>query len=247
MTELAKYDEPQPSGSLSIALDGAAISALGKFSDIVCKAGTCPEALRGKPNDVFLTIMTGLDFGFKPTQAFNLVYIVKGRASLSAEGMRSLLFQLGHDFVVVESSATKCVVQGRRKGSDVWHEASFTREQAKQAKLNGANWDGYPEDMLFARATTRLCKRFFPDVTNGLPSSEELYDEQRHAQQRPTLAAVAADRDKTAEQPATDPAALRDEVLAIEAEVAEAQPSQPYASLEDAYEADRQAAAAEAS
>lgn len=239
MTELAKYDQATPSGSLAIALDGVAISALGKFSDIVCKAGTCPESLRGKPNDVFLTIMTGLDFGFKPTQAFNLVYIVKGRPSLSAEGMRARLFQLGHEFEVVESSAEKCVVRGRRLGRTNWHESEFTAEQAKRAKLSGANWDSYREDMLFARATTRLCRRYFPDVTNGLPSSEELFDEQRAGQDRPSLAEVAASRDKqNAAADAADPVATRAAVLEIEAEHEQAAPVESYATIEDAFAAD---------
>jgi hypothetical protein len=219
VTELAKYDDYQTEGgSLAVALNDQASSALWKWSDVVCKSGLVPESLRGKANDVFLTVMTGLDFGFKPTQAFNLVYIVKGRPSLSAEGMRARLFQLGHEFEVVESSADKCVVRGRRAGAEKWHEAEFTGEQAKKAGLSGQNWTAYREDMLFARATTRLCKRYFPDVTNGLPSSEELFDLPVERRERPTLAAVATERGGEPEQPATDPEALRAQVLEIEAE-----------------------------
>jgi hypothetical protein len=221
MTELAKYDQPQPAGSLSVALDSEASRSLWLWCDNVSKSSLVPDSLRGKTADVFLTIMTGLDFGFKPTQAFNLIYIVKGKPSLSAEGMRAQLIANGHGFRIVEATAEKAVVEGCRKGSDVWHRAEFTRVQAKNAKLSGANWDAYPDDMLIARASTRLCKRFFPDVTNGLPSAEELFDEMASSPDRPSLAAVAADRGKTqaAPEPATaDPDVMRAEIAAIEAE-----------------------------
>jgi hypothetical protein len=246
MTELEQYDQAQqPTGSLAVAMDAEASRALWVWSDNVSKSALVPDSLRGKPADVFLTVMTGLDFGFKPTQAFNLVYIVKGRPSLSAEGMRALLISKGHDFRIVEASATKAVVEGRRRGTEEWNRAEFTIEQSKKAGLSGANWTNYTEDMLLARASTRLCKRFFPDVTNGLPSAEELFDEMHTAQDRPSLGEVAAGRDKQPEpeQPAADPEALRAEVAAIEAEHAAPAAAESYPSLQDAFAADAEVVA----
>jgi hypothetical protein len=134
--------------------------------------------------------------------------------------MRARLFTLGHDFEVVELSDTACTVRGRRRGSEEWKTASFTHEQARKAKLSGQNWDSYREDMLLARATTRLCKRYFPDATNGLPSFEDVLDMAQQEAPRPTLGEVAADR-QTGEvqaQPAPDDAAIEAEVLELQAE-----------------------------
>jgi hypothetical protein len=51
----------------------------------------------------------------------------------------------------------------------------FTMEQAKrvvskQGKplVEGRAWKNYPEDMLWARAVSRLCRRLFPDLLSGM-------------------------------------------------------------------------------
>lgn len=223
MTEIATYDPTR--GSMA-AITGGHLSEFQDWAKVVAVGNTIPDALRGKPADVFITVMHGLDLGLRPMQALNLVYVVKGRPSLSAEGMRSLILDAGHE-LEIDADATKATVRARRQGTDRWVEVSFTIEQAKKAKLGGANWDAYPEDMLVARATSRLAKRYFPDVTNGLASTEELIDGAEPTP-RPTLAQAAAEREgKTAPADANgvidgevvdDPAEterVRQEVLAL--------------------------------
>lgn len=191
-TDIAHY-EPSQAGSYS-AISGGQLDNFMAWSKAIAVGSVIPDVLRGKPADVLITVLHGLDLGLKPMQALNLVYVVKGRPSLSAEGMRALLLQGGHEFRVVSCDQTGAVVEGRRNGSDLWHRAEFTEDDRKAAKLSGANWDAYRPDMFLARATTRLCRRFFPDVTNGLPSVEELRDTEPETP-RPTLAQVAATRD----------------------------------------------------
>lgn len=236
MTEIERFDPTR--GSMA-AITGGHLIAFQDWSKVVAVGQTIPDALRGKPADVFVTVMHGLDLGLRPMQALNLVYVVKGRPSLSAEGMRSLIIDAGHE-LLIEASETKATVKARRKGTDAWVEASFTIEQAKKAKLSGANWDAYPEDMLVARATSRLAKRYFPDVTNGLASTEELIDGAEPIR-KPTLAQAAAQREgKTVpvdangvviEGEVIDDAAegerLRQEVMALDAEATADKPEEP--------------------
>ena len=191
-TEIATFDSSR--GSMA-TITGGHLDSFREWSRTIAQGAVIPDALRGKPADVFVTVMHGLDLGLRPMQALNLVYVVKGRPSLSAEGMRSLLLDRGHEFEVVTCTAEKAVVRGRRAGSETWHEAEFTDAQRKRASLSGANWNAYPEDMLLARATTRLCKRYFPDVTNGLSSVEEILDEQGTTAS-PSLADAAAERER---------------------------------------------------
>jgi hypothetical protein len=212
--------EPSSAGSMAV-VTGGHLQAFQDWAKVVAVAGAIPDALRGKPADVFVTVMHGLDLGLRPMQALNLVYVVKGRPSLSAEGMRSLILEAGHE-LEVDADDKKATVRARRKGTDRWVEASFTVEQAKKAKLSGQNWDAYTEDMLVARATVRLARRYFPDVTNGLAAVEELRDAEP-GRERPSLAAVAADRGQPAPaaQSADDEAEqarLRDEVARLASE-----------------------------
>lgn len=194
-TELVDYDTS--TGSMA-AITGGHLTHFMEWSKTVAVGSVIPDALRGKPADVFITVMHGLDLGFRPMQSLNLVYVVKGRPSLSGEGMRTLILQAGHE-LEIDADDTKATVRAKRKGTDRWVEVTFTIEQAKKAGLSGQNWSAYTEDMLVARASTRLGRRYFPDVTNGLPGLEDLMDVERTA---PTLSLAEAAAKRThAQQP----------------------------------------------
>lgn len=207
MTELAHY-EPNTTGSVAI-ITGGQMDDFVNFAKTLAMSNLLPDALRGKAADVFMALMEGLDLGLRPMQALNLIDVIKGKPALKAEGKRALLQRDGHGFRIVEWSDEKCVVEGCRKGETEWHQASFTKEQAKKAGLTGDNWSKYPADMLLARATSRLCKAYFADVTNGLATSEEVIDETP----RPSLGQVAAERETPAvlvQPPDEQAAAVRD-------------------------------------
>lgn len=217
LATVASYDPTPEAGSLAVIADPNRLDAFKAWSQMISGSGILPDALKGKPADILVTVLTGLDFGFRPMQAFQWVYVVKGKPSLSAEAMRALLQRDGHEFDVAKLDKTGCTVRGRRKGTEEWREASFTEDDRKAASLAGDNWTKYREDMLFARATTRLCKRYFSDVIGGLPSVEELQDQ--IVVDRPSLAQVAAERDKPAVEAATgDAHETREAVRDLEAE-----------------------------
>jgi hypothetical protein len=85
----------------------------------------------------------------------------------------------GHEIEIVESTAAKATVVGRRAGSDSTSPPfTWTLDRARRARLAGKdNWVKYPEAMLLARASTDLCRAVFPDVIAGLASTEEWTDE----------------------------------------------------------------------
>jgi hypothetical protein len=190
--EIVPLPPTASSGSMT-AVVGGHLEQYKTFSHTLAQSGLVPDAIRGKPADVFLIIMAGLDLGLRPMQALQGIYVVKGRPSLSAEMMRGLLARDGHGFGVVVLTENECTVKGRRAGETEWHEASFTIAQATRAKLlSNSNWQTYPEDMLLARATARLCRRFFPDVIGGLQAAEDLLDLAQAEQPTGTMAAQAA-------------------------------------------------------
>jgi pyruvate/2-oxoglutarate dehydrogenase complex dihydrolipoamide acyltransferase (E2) component len=66
------------------------------------------------------------------------------------------------------------VVEGKRRGEEQWERVTFTKDQARQARIQLGD---YPEDKLVARATSRLCRRKFADCVVGMPYTvEELED-----------------------------------------------------------------------
>lgn len=160
---------------------------LESVADLAVKiAGTdfVPSDYRGKPGQVAATVLHGRELGLAPMTALSLTNPIKGKPTLSAEGMRSLVMQAGHSIKVSETSGSRCVMRGRRRGDEEWTTVTWTLDDARQAGLlrksrsgEPTNWDKYPRAMLLARATTELCRIEFPDVIHGMRSAEELMDE----------------------------------------------------------------------
>jgi hypothetical protein len=219
-TDVATYN---PDGGTQAIIAAGQIGQFQEFAKTVAVSALMSDGLRGKPADILVAVLQGIDLGLRPMQAIGLIDVIKGKPSLSAEGKRALVVAAGHGFRVDEWTDEKCVVSGCRRGTDEWRTASFTIAQAKKAGLAGDNWNKYPADMLLARATSRLCKAYFADVTNGLATTEELLDVPA-APTRPTLAQVAAqrtDRPTVIEADSPTDEELRAAVLNLAADQAE--------------------------
>ena len=144
-----------------------------------------PAGLRGSPEKTTAAILYSRELGLPPMTGLSGVHVIDGKAGISAETMRALILQAGHDFVVAEMSEARVVVKGRRRGQQEWSTASFTIGEANRAGLTRpsksgrpSNYTLYPGDMLLARATTRLARMVFADVIHGMRSTEELTDMQ---------------------------------------------------------------------
>jgi len=153
------------------------VEVLAPVGDLATRiAGTefVPESLRGKPAAVAAAILTGREMDIGPMVSLRHIHVIKGRPGQSAELMRALVMRHGHQIRYIDTNDTRCVVEGRRRGDEEWTQVTFTADQARRAKID---LGGYPEDKLVARATSRLCRRIFPDVVAGMPyTTDELED-----------------------------------------------------------------------
>jgi hypothetical protein len=137
-----------------------------------------PSKLRNRPEAVLAALLSGAERGLGPMESLRSINVIEGTPSLSAEAKRALVLAAGHDIDIVESTAMKCTVNGRRRGSDHTTSFTWTIDRARRANLaNKDNWRKYPEAMLLARATSELCNAVFPDITAGLATTEEISDE----------------------------------------------------------------------
>lgn len=143
-------------------------------------AGTdfVPTAMRGKPEAVLACILTGHELGIGEMAALRSIHVIEGRPAMSAELMRALVNQKGHELWVEESSSTRVTVGGKRANGTRETKVTWTMDDAKRAGLDGRqNWRRYPRAMLMARATAELCRAVFPDVLAGISHTvEELSD-----------------------------------------------------------------------
>jgi hypothetical protein len=150
---------------------------VSNLSDYIADTDFVPKALRNKPAAIAACILTGRELGIGPMASLKSIHMVLGVPSLSAEYKRARALAAGHQIVYDDTNATRCVVRGRRAGSDSWVTITWTMDMAKRAKLSGKDiWQQYPQRMLQARATSELCDLLFPDASLGLPTTEDLED-----------------------------------------------------------------------
>jgi hypothetical protein len=173
MTELDVYRPRE----VAVADTDSWTTVLAEVADLASKIADTPfvpDGLRGSVPAVAAAILTGRELGLPPLTSLANIHVIKGKPALSAALMRALILAQGHQIETVDISDTRAVIRGRRRGEAVWEEASFTADQAKRA---GIVLGGYPQDKLYARATSRLARRKFADVIAGMPySAEELDD-----------------------------------------------------------------------
>jgi hypothetical protein len=147
-----------------------------EVAEVLARTSFVPAGMQGKPAEVAASMMKGYELGMDPLDALANMFVVKGKVGFYAEFMRRRIIKAGHELYITEATDSRAVVKGRRRDGDreaEWQQASFTAEQAKKA---GIDLGGYPADKLVARATSRLCRRAFPDVLSGAEIVEDIMD-----------------------------------------------------------------------
>jgi hypothetical protein len=156
----------------------------GLFADI---KGSTPE--QGVAQ-AFVKMSLGESMGFSPAESMTGLSIIQGRLAVNAELRGARMQRSGYDWDILTLDDQGCWLQLKRDGKPVvikcrdgeGHEyeqpaiASFTADDARKAGLfDKDNWKKWREDMYFARALTRLQRRYAPGVLGlSLLSSEEI-------------------------------------------------------------------------
>lgn len=130
--------------------------------------------------DMMVVLLTAHDLGLSATVALQKVNVIEGKPAMAAELMRMLVRRDGHSIWCEIDKDPQGEVLAvtwfgiRKEDPDRTHEATFSIEEAKQAGLAGKDvWKKYREDMLSARATSRLCRRVFEDCLAGVSYTPE--------------------------------------------------------------------------
>jgi hypothetical protein len=169
MTEIQPYIPPTDSWV-------AVIEPVGDLANKIADTDFVPKDFRRKPAAVAAAIMYGREIGLQPMSSLRSVNVIHGTPSLESEAMRALILSHGHHLRFVETTATRCIMEGCRRGSEDWTRVAYTMDEANQsgdAKKN-PNYRSRPQEMMIARATSRLARMVFADVIGGLATPEEI-------------------------------------------------------------------------
>lgn len=132
----------------------------------------------GDEAGVMMIMLTARELGIPCMQALNgAINIIQGKVELSARLMNALMRRAGISISEKEMNPNLCTLQGKRQNGDVMT-ATYTMEEAVKAGLvkTGGGWVKNPQDMLFARAISRLARRIAPDIIGGCYVEGEIQD-----------------------------------------------------------------------
>jgi hypothetical protein len=169
----------------------------------LANSGLLPRDYVGKPANVLVAAELGAQMGLAPIQAVLMLNVVEGRPSLGANGVRAVVARAGHHMGAAEITynqhgvPTEASVTGWRAGEEDrpvtitwnlrraeraglcrlrWEDGEVIEVRARSSQDKVLPWEAYTEDMLDARATTKLGRTLFGDVTMGLSYEREELD-----------------------------------------------------------------------
>lgn len=190
----------------AMALEHPSIPGHGEFmalamqARVISMSDAAPKAIRGKPYNAFLVLLTGRDLGVPATAALQGVHIIDGQVSLAPKFLNARLRQLGIGSIKPgkRSNMSAEAIPYGPDGKQLGEATVFTWQMAIDAELvmpdclPGAHTDKckkysskawekcrqgyktYPERMLWWRAMGFCADDWFPEASMGLYSPEEL-------------------------------------------------------------------------
>lgn len=137
----------------------------------------------GSEETIIATILSVMlmarELGVPPIQAVSGgINNIQGKFEISARIMNMLMRKHGHQLQVNVLTNEICKVWGKRRDTGEEMEATYHIEEASRAGLirDGGGWKKNPQDMLFARAISRLARRLCPDCIGGCYVEGELQE-----------------------------------------------------------------------
>lgn len=155
------------STELAIREEPTAVLLTERQLNLIAKTDFVPKSMRNNIPAVLACVARGRAMGIPDMVALNGIAIIEGKATLSAELMVAIVRGHGHS-ISGDVTAKSAIVRGRRKDNGDTMTAEFNVEMAEAAGLLGkANWKKHPDDMMWARAVSKLCRRLFADCFAG--------------------------------------------------------------------------------
>lgn len=158
----------------SLAERAKDLVAAYQFGEALAKTSFVPKDFKGRPDEAAAAILLGDEVGLSPMQSLRSVYVISGTPAMYARAMVALVMSHGHQVWTEEDTPAKVTVCGQRRGSERVERITWTHDRAVRAKYtSNSKYTTDPQSMLYARASSDVCRRIAPDVLLGLAYSVE--------------------------------------------------------------------------
>lgn len=204
VAEIVEDDEPAlvpalPDDHIAPVIDLPVIApehefrALAMQAKMLSDSSLVPSALRGKPHDVLLVLMTGRDLGIAPTAALRKCYVVDGQVTIAPMLKSALVKMKGAGCVrpAQDNDAEHATAIAYDPAGKEIARYTVTWDDVKDITINSSgkklvakdNWKNYPARMLWHRASGYIIDDIWPEISFGLYSPDEIgaiTDEEGH-------------------------------------------------------------------
>jgi hypothetical protein len=153
-----------------------------RIAEALSKSSLVRKDFQGKPENVMLVLMQGLELGLKPIAALTQIYVVDAVPSLSAKLKLALVRQspVCEYITCTHSDEKSATFKAKRRDQPHPVELTFTIQDAQEYGLLGKdNWKK-KKVMLRWRAGGQICDLEFSDVIGAV----QTYDEARDMRER---------------------------------------------------------------
>lgn len=149
-----------------------------RYVDYLAKARNIPPLYRDNPSSLLVLVEHAQALNIAPAIAWkNIHYNPDGVPGMRAVLMHALVARAGHKIVPVHVDEKLVRLHLHRTDGMPSGSAKWSVAEAMRAHLHAKDrspWVPYPEDMLWARAISRLTRRYAPDITEGMYEWAEL-------------------------------------------------------------------------
>lgn len=157
----------------SLMRQAKAMSAAHELGTAMAETAMVPKHFQGKPGDCAAAILYGAELGLNAIQSLQNIMVINGKPGIEARTMVALVKRRGYRVEAVESGPESVTVRGTSPAGTE-ETSTWTMARAKTAGFTtNALYMKIPEQMLYAKAATEVCRKLAPDVLLGMPYSVE--------------------------------------------------------------------------
>ena len=156
-----------------IAFEQAPLQARQNYAKALSLSSLLPDDYKGQPANVLVAIEYGASLGLAPMTAINGINVIKGKPTLSADLMASLVRRAGCKLRIEvsgegqQTEVTASLV--RPDDPEFTFSVLWNWARAQRAGLtNSRNWQAYPEQMMRSRAISEVCRQGASDYLSGM-------------------------------------------------------------------------------
>ena len=153
-----------------------------QHAQAVAQSNLIPDSYRNQPANVLWAMDLADALGVPFPQVMQTMAVMRGRMTMSADLMASVVRKAGHKLRVKQEGMSVRAQLIRSDDPEFIYEAVWDEARARRAQLWGQRgpWSLYPEQMLRSRAITEVCRQGASDCLYGVVySPEEIGVEER--------------------------------------------------------------------